>query len=99
MIFSLDSHSMVNSVFLRGEQAAFPWSCIPLTPSPSCFLTGLLWESHHSSWAGFRDGKETSFPMGLYPTSEEFVGGRVVKVTSTFHRSNSNAGNHVSPFL
>lgn len=50
--------------------AALPWLPAPSAAAYGSFLTRLLWESHHSSWPHFRDGKETSFPVGLYPTSE-----------------------------
>lgn len=51
--------------------AAFPWLPVPICCSLwQLFDIKKLWESHHSSWSGFRDGKETSFPVGLYPDSE-----------------------------
>lgn len=76
MIFSLDTHNTVN--FCISERRA---SCLSLELHSSdsqshllllmaAFWHKKLWESHHSSWSGFMDGKETSFPVGLYPTSE-----------------------------
>lgn len=106
MIFSLDSHNTVN--FCISEKRV---SCLsPELHSPDSQLHLLLlmaafWQGCCGSPTippGQVSGMEKRhlFQWGcIQPVKLEFVGERVVKGTSTFHLSNSNAGNHVSPFL